>query len=91
MFIYLQLLNSYIKPYISFVKKAVIVFLTFFIAIQLFFYFANKDKIEFKDPAVQANSIIYKTINDPQLNKTASGKEYISYVSFVGCFLMGQG
>jgi hypothetical protein len=82
----------YLKKIFSFTKKAVIVFVTFFVIINLFFYFINKDKITFKtvDPIKENRKKIYQVINDPQINSTDQGKIGITIYRSMNCWLLGE-
>lgn len=84
---------SFLKPTISFLKKAFLVIAVYFIVISLFSYFINKDKaslISPISPIEQNRKEIYKVINDKELNKTKEGKLTIALYKMSMCSMIGE-
>jgi len=85
-----------IKKIFSFTKKALLVTVVFVAIITLFSHFINKDKVSLISstsrisPIEQNRKEIYKNINDPQLNKTKSGKASIAIYRIMICGMMGE-
>lgn len=82
----------YLKKILSFTKKAIIVFVTFFVILNLFFYFINRDKLNLKtvDPIKENRKKIYQVINNPQLKSTDQGKISIAIYRHLNCWLLGE-
>ena len=84
---------SFLKPTISFLKKAFLVIAVYFIVISLFSHFINKDKVSLvskTDPIKQNRVEIYKVINDKELNKTKEGKLTIALYKMSMCSMIGE-
>lgn len=79
------------RPAFSFLKKAVIFGVTLFIVLNVFFYFANKDRIQAPKPEETTRAHLYQIINDPELQKTDEGKFQIAFVQNFLCGLVGEG
>jgi hypothetical protein len=84
----------FIKPAVSFLKKAFLVVAVYFIVISLFSHFINKDKILLSssqsDPIKQNREEIYKVINDKELGKTKEGKITIALYKMSMCSMIGE-
>jgi hypothetical protein len=91
MLLYLQMLFPYAQRAFIFAKRAFIVLVTFFIAIQLFSYFANQNKVNLFKGEAESKAKIYKTINDPTLNSTEEGRNYVAMFSTIMCGIAGEG
>ena len=84
---------SFFKPTISFLKKAFLVIIVYFIVISLFFHFIGRDKISLSsktDPIKKNRAEIYKVINDKELNKTKEGKLTIALYKMSMCSMIGE-
>jgi len=84
---------SFLKPTISFLKKAFLVVVVYFIVISLFSHFINRDKISLApktDPIKKNRAEIYKVINDKELNKTQQGKLTITLYKMSMCSMIGE-
>ena len=85
---------SFIKPVLSFLKKAFLVIAVYFIVISLFSHFIGKDKVALSsnksDPITKNRTEIYKVINDKKLSKTNEGKLTISLYRGVMCKMIGE-
>lgn len=75
----------------GFLKKALIVFVVYIIVISLFFYFSGEKK-SYNQKSVIDNyrTEIYRTINDPELNKNEAGKIAINIYRNLLCGLIGE-
>lgn len=83
----------FLKPTLTFLKKAFLVIAVYFIVISLFSYFINKDKISLApktDPIKKNRAEIYKVINDKELNKTKEGKLTIALYKMSMCSMIGE-
>jgi len=84
----------FLKPALSFLKKAFLVISVYFIVISLFSHFINKDKVSLSsnktDPIKQNRAEIYKVINDKELNKTKEGKLTIALYKMSMCSMIGE-
>lgn len=84
-------LKTYIKRGLKIANKIFIVLAVYFIAIGLLAHFFNQDKPKATyDPIQENRTEIYKTINDPQLNKTKEGKFFIASFRLMTCGLIGE-
>lgn len=84
---------SFLKPTISFLKKAFLVIAVYFIVISLFSHFIQKDRISLipqTSPIEQNRKEIYKVINDKELNKTKEGKLTIALYKMSMCSMIGE-
>jgi hypothetical protein len=84
---------SFLKPTLSFLKKAFLVVAVYFIIISLFSHFIGKDKISLAsktDPIKQNRAEIYKVINDKELGKTKEGKLTIALYKMSMCSMIGE-
>ncbi len=85
----------FLKPAISFLKKAFLVIAVYFIVISLFSHFINKDKTLISpnspiSPIEKNRAEIYKVINDKELNKTQQGKLTIALYKMSMCSMIGE-
>lgn len=72
-------------------KKIFLVLAVYFIVVSLFLHFIAKDKPKTTyDPIKKNREEIYKTINDPQLNKTQEGKLAVIFYRTMMCGLIGE-
>ena len=79
------------KKLLSIGKKIFLVLVVYFVVISLFFHFIAQDKPKLTyDPVKKNREEIYKTINDPQLNKTQEGKLTIAIYRSMLCGMMGE-
>ncbi len=92
MFNNIALLKPFIARGFRIAKKAIIVLIAYFVIINLFFYFINKDKIQLHtyDPVQRNREKIYATINDPELNSSEMGKIDIALYRYTNCWLIGE-
>lgn len=82
---------SFLGKALNIARKIFIVFAVYFIVVNLFFYFLNKDQPQSSvDPIKESRKQIYKTINDPQLNSTKEGKQMVSIYRAGMCGLIGE-
>ena len=84
---------SFLKPAISFLKKAFLVVAVYFIVISLFSHFIGRDRVSLSsktDPIKQNRAEIYKVINDKELNKTKEGKLTIALYKMSMCSMIGE-
>ena len=86
---------SFLKPTLSFLKKAFLVIAVYFIVISLFSHFINKDKALISpnspiSPIEKNRAEIYKVINDKELNKTKEGKLTIALYKMSMCSMIGE-
>lgn len=83
----------FLKPTISFIKKAFLVVAVYFIVISLFSFFINKDKAHLHskvNPIEKNRQEIYKIINDKKLNSTKEGKLTITLYKIAMCSMIGE-
>lgn len=83
----------FLKPILSFLKKAFLVIAVYFIVISLFSHFIGKDKVSLSsgsDPIKKNRVEIYKVINDKELNKTKEGKLTIALYKMSMCSMIGE-
>ncbi len=86
-------LFSGFKSILAYLKKALLVFVVFFVVTSIFLYFINKDKVannSFADPIKKNRNEIYKIVNDPKLNKTKEGKLTILVYKGMMCSAIGE-
>ncbi|MDO9028041.1 MAG: hypothetical protein Q7U68_04180, partial [Candidatus Roizmanbacteria bacterium] len=84
---------SFLKPTISFLKKAFLVIAVYFIVISLFSHFIQKDRISLipqASPIEKNRAEIYKVINDKELSKTKEGKLTIALYKMSMCSMIGE-
>lgn len=80
-----------LKNFFSIGKKVLIVFITFFLIINLFLYFISEDKsTQTYDPIKDNREKIYKVINDPELNNDKEGKMTIAVYRGITCSWIGE-
>lgn len=73
-------------------KKVLLVISVFFIIISIFVYIIGKEKPNTNNNPVSENrKLLYKTINDPKLNSTKTGKMQIALIKIINCGLVGEG
>ncbi|OGK10416.1 hypothetical protein A2767_06505 [Candidatus Roizmanbacteria bacterium RIFCSPHIGHO2_01_FULL_35_10] len=79
------------KKIFSIANKLLLVFVVFSVVIGLFLHFINNDRPKTTyDPVKKNREEIYKTINDPELNKTKEGKIQIAVYRYIMCGLVGE-
>ncbi len=87
----LVFLKHYLKKGLSVAKKVIIISAVYFIVIGLFAHFFNQDRPKTTyDPIQENRTEIYKTLNDPQLNKTKQGKFYLGTFRLLTCGVIGE-
>ncbi len=88
----IALLKTILKRSFNIAKKAIVILIVYFVVINLFFYFINKDKIQLRtyDPIQRNREKIYATINDPELNATELGQLNIALYRSTNCWLIGE-
>lgn len=89
----IKFLLYYIKPYLSFTKKFLLVGMTFSVVLILFSYFWKIDAPISKtpDPRIENRKQLYELINNKDVNKTTEGRIYISAVRSIMCGVIGEG
>lgn len=79
------------KKILGVLKKVLIVFVVYIIVISLFFYFSGEKKsYNQKNVIDNYRTEIYRTINDPELNKNEAGKIAINIYRNLLCGLIGE-
>ncbi len=82
---------SFLKRIVGIGKKVFLVFLVYTIIIGLYLQFTSKNTLNSKQSIVKYNRAhMYKTINDPELNKTKQGKMSIKITRGVTCIAIGE-
>ncbi len=84
---------SFLKPTLSFLKKAFLVVAVYFVVISLFSHFIKNDKIPLssKTDLIEKNRIeIYGLINDKKINSTKEGKMVMTSFRTLYCRIIGE-
>lgn len=87
----------FLKPTISFLKKAFLVIAVYFVVISLFSHFISRDKDSLAPrslggvgPIEKNRAEIYKVINDKELNKTKEGRLTVTLYKMSMCSMIGE-
>jgi hypothetical protein len=92
MFFDLKLLLYYIQPFLSFIKKTLIVGVTFFIVLKLFFYFANVGKMKNQsfDPVKHERDKYYSLVTDKELKNNPEAQQTFAFAQSILCPTVGE-
>lgn len=82
---------DFLKKSFSLIQKVFIVLAVYFVVVNLFLYFTSPDKTRpAVDPIKESRKLIYKKINDKQMNSTKEGRQLVAIYRSTVCFLIGE-
>ena len=88
-----KLFLYYIQPYLSIIKKILIVGVTLFIILKLFAYFTMpvQTRARVQDPVQNDRDKFYAMTHDPELEKDSTKKVEMAVVQVTMCNIFGEG
>ncbi len=87
-------LIKYLRIFLNFIIKTILIISVFFVVITAFFYFINKDQsqtVTSMDPIKAYRKEIYKNINNPEYRKDKNKKIALELYRTSLCFFIGEG